>query len=349
MRSHQMDLPRRILVGQGVLDELGEFLKDLRLTGKLLLVSGENVRPRIYEQVISTLKNTEFECKWYLAHAPESKDVEEASNMAQNEKVNLIVGIGGGKSVDVAKLSAHRMNLPFISVPTSASHDGITSPFASIRGLGRPYSYPCKPPIGILADIDLISEAPPRLLSSGCGDLIAKITAVRDWEFARDDVKEYFAKYAAKLALMGAEMVTREAEHTDLKDREVVRDIVEALISAGVAAGIAGSSRPCSGSEHLFTHALDLISTNSGLHGEKCGIGTILMSKLQGSDWEKVANALEALKAPTKASQIGISDEDVVRALVSAQSVRPERYTVLSRNKLDEEKAADLAKATGVI
>ncbi len=344
-----MDLPRRILVGQGVIQELGEFLKGLGFAGKLLLVSGPNVKPRVINQVMPTLTNNHFESVWYLAHAPGTKDVEEASSIAKSEGVNLILGIGGGKSVDVAKLAAHRMNLPFISVPTSASHDGITSPFASIKGLDRPYSHPCTPPIGILADIDLISEAPSRLLSSGCGDLIAKITAVRDWEFARDDVKEYFAKYAAKLALLGAEMVTREADHIELKDKEIVRDIVEALISSGVAAGIAGSSRPCSGSEHLFTHALDLMSTNSGLHGEKCGIGTILMSKLQGKDWEKVKDALTAVKAPTTASQIGISSEDVIQALVTAQSVRPERYTILNRQKLDRQKAVELAKTTGVI
>lgn len=349
MRSHQMDLPRRILVGQGVLQELGEFLKDLGFAGKLLLVSGPNVKPRVNNHIMPTLTNNRFESVWYLAHAPGTKDVEEASSIVRSEGVNLIIGIGGGKSVDVAKLAAHRMNLPFISVPTSASHDGITSPFASIKGLDRPYSHPCRPPIGILADIDLISEAPSRLLSSGCGDLIAKITAVRDWEFARDDVKEYFAKYAAKLALLGAEMVTREAEHIDLTDKEIVRDIVEALISSGVAAGIAGSSRPCSGSEHLFTHALDLMSTNSGLHGEKCGIGTILMSKLQGKDWKKVKDALTAVNAPTKASQIGISSEDVVQALVMAQSIRPERYTILNRQKLDRQKAVELAKTTGVI
>ncbi|MEE9134963.1 MAG: NAD(P)-dependent glycerol-1-phosphate dehydrogenase [Nitrososphaerales archaeon] len=349
MRSHQMDLPRRILVGQGVLEQLGEFLKGLGFSGKLLLVSGPNVKPRVNDQVMATLAKSQFESVWYLAHAPGTKDVEEASSIVRSEGADLIIGIGGGKSVDVAKLAAHRMNLPFISVPTSASHDGIISPFASIRGLGRPYSHPCRPPIGILADIDLISQAPSRLLSSGCGDLIAKLTAVRDWEFARDDVKEYYAKYAAKLALLGAEMVTREAEHIDLGDKEVVRDIVEALISSGVAAGIAGSSRPCSGSEHLFTHALDLMSTNSGLHGEKCGIGTILMSKLQGKDWKKVKESLIAVNAPTKASQIGISSEDVIQALVTAQSVRPERYTILNKQKLDRQKAEELAETTGVI
>src|SRR5437879_7166562 len=93
-----------------------------------------------------------------------------------------------------------------------------------------------------------------------------------------------------------------------------VRDIVEALISAGVAAGIAGSSRPCSGAEHLFSHYLDLLAPGVGLHGEKCGIGTIMMSKLHGLDWEGVRSALEQVKATTTASEMNLKEEQVDEA-----------------------------------
>ena len=78
-----------------------------------------------------------------------------------------------------------------------------------------------------------------------------------------------------------------------------VREIVEALISAGVASCIAGSSRPCSGAEHLFSHAVDKLEPGVGLHGEKCGIGTILISKLQGQNWKQIVKALKDVGAPT--------------------------------------------------
>ncbi|HYC11972.1 MAG TPA: iron-containing alcohol dehydrogenase, partial [Nitrososphaerales archaeon] len=116
-----------------------------------------------------------------------------------------------------------------------------------------------------------------------------------------------------------------------------------------VAAGIAGSSRPCSGSEHLFSHYLDILAPDSGLHGEKCGLGTIMMSKLHGIDWRRVRSALRNVGAPVEASQIGVDEDTVVESLVKASSIRPDRYTILSTKRLDRESAALLAKSTGVI
>jgi len=259
------------------------------------------------------------------------------------------VGIGGGKSVDVGKLAAFRKGLPFYSVPTSASHDGISSPFASLKGLDRPYSLMAKPPVGILADIDVIASAPKRLLSAGCGDLVSKLTAVKDWQLAHRVKGEYYGSYSASLALMSAGVVLEKSKMLGKFGKESVRELVEALISAGVAAGIAGSSRPCSGSEHLFSHYLDMVAPDSGLHGEKCGIGTIMMSKLHGIDWRKVRAALKNVGAPVEASQIGVDDSKVVESLVRASTIRPDRYTILSRRKLSAKSARDLARSTGVI
>ena len=96
------------------------------------------------------------------------------SVMRASRDARCIIGLGGGKSVDVGKLAASKLNLPFFSVPTSASHDGIASPFASIRGTDKHYSIKAKPPLGILADVEVIAAAPPRLFAAGCGDLVAE-------------------------------------------------------------------------------------------------------------------------------------------------------------------------------
>ena len=241
------------------------------------------------------------------------------------------------------------MHLQFYKKTTSTSHDGISSAIASLKGLDRPYSVMAKPPVGILADIVVISSAPHRLLASGCGDLVSKLTAVKDWELASRVTGEYYGSYSASLALMSANVVLDHAKRLGRFDKDSVRELVEALISTGVAAGIAGSSRPCSGSEHLFSHYLDMVAPDSGLHGEKCGIGTIMMAKLHGIDWRRVRSALRAVGAPVEASQIGVDDSKVVEALVRASSIRPDRYTILSRRKLGPGGARALAKGTGVI
>jgi glycerol-1-phosphate dehydrogenase [NAD(P)+] len=188
------------------------------------------------------------------------------------------------------------------------------------------------------------------LLAGGCGDLVGKVTAVKDWELARDEKGEYFGSYAANLAYMSARIILAESEKLKQRDQFGVRTIVEALISAGVAACIAGSSRPCSGSEHLFSHAVEYVAgPNNGLHGERVGIGTIMMAKLHGLDWEKIAATLKNVGAPTTAAEIGLDEENLVKALVTAHSLRPDRYTILSKVKLDKKSARELAKSVRVI
>jgi glycerol-1-phosphate dehydrogenase [NAD(P)+] len=125
--------------------------------------------------------------------------------------------------------------------------------------------------------------------------------------------------------------------------------IVEALISAGVASCIAGSSRPCSGAEHLFSHALDRIAPGKGLHGEKCGLGAIMITKLQGKDWKKIVKTLKDIGAPTTAKQIGLKEDQIIEALMIAQDLRPERYTILKEIEMTERRARNLAKSTKVI
>ena len=341
---HLMELPTKVLIGDGVISKLGDFVRDSAGDKKVVIASGSSVAARVRAAVDSALGDAPA---WVEVTAADTANVQKVMSAAGAS--GCIIGVGGGKSVDVGKLAAFRLHLPFYSVPTSASHDGIASPFASLKGLDRPYSVMAKPPVGILADIGVIASAPRRLLAAGCGDLVSKLTAVKDWQLAHRVTGEYYGGYSASLALMSADVVLQRSRTLGKFEVDGVRDLVEALISTGVAAGIAGSSRPCSGSEHLFSHYLDMAAPEAGLHGEKCGIGTIMMAKLHGIDWRRVRSALRNVGAPVEASQIGVDDSQVVQALVKASSIRPDRYTILSRKKLNMKTAAALAKSTGVI
>jgi len=319
-------------------------VKDSAGGQRVIVASGSNVVSKVRKAVESALPQEPI---WVEVAEADTQSVDRV--VAAAAGTGCIIGVGGGKSVDVGKLAAFRLHLPFYSVPTSASHDGISSPFASLRGLDRPYSVMAKPPVGILADIEIIASAPKRLLASGCGDLVSKLTAVKDWELAHKVTGEYYGGYSASLALMSANAVLSRSKTLARFGKEEVRDLVEALISTGVAAGIAGSSRPCSGSEHLFSHYLDMLAPESGLHGEKCGIGTIMMAKLHRIEWKRVRSALKNVGAPVAASQIGIDDSAVIEALTKASTIRPDRYTILSKKKLTRKSATDLARSTGVI
>ncbi|NOJ27938.1 MAG: NAD(P)-dependent glycerol-1-phosphate dehydrogenase [Nitrososphaera sp.] len=349
--KHLMELPRKILIGDDVLAEIGLFVKSLDSgAAQVAVITGETVMEKAGKQCKQSLAESGLKSKWHVVYDSSIDTVNRLYEKIRKDKPDFVVGFGGGRSVDVAKMAAHRLDRPFLSVPTSASHDGISSPFVSVRGTEKPYSIKANTPIGVLADINLLAQAPPRLLAGGCGDLVAKITAVKDWELARDENGEYFGSYAANLAYMSAKIILDESEILKRKDKFSVRTIVEALISSGVAACIAGSSRPCSGAEHLFSHALEYVAgQDCGLHGERVGLGTILMAKLHGLNWQRISGALKKMGAPIRAKDIGLTEDQVVKALVKAQSLRPERYTILSKIKMDEKTALSLAKSVNVL
>ena len=347
--NHLMELPRRILIGNDVIYQLGSFIRDLNdKTSIVAVISGNTVKARVGKECVEALDGSSMKHIWIETPNASMNDIDSSQSLVRKEQPNFIVGVGGGRSVDVAKMISFNLNIPFISVPTSASHDGISSPFVSIRGRDKPYSLKAHAPIGVIADTKLISEAPYRLQASGCGDLIGKITAVKDWELARDDNNEYFGSYAANLANMSAKIIIENS--SKLSYRANIRTIVEALISAGVASCIAGSSRPCSGSEHLFSHALEYVAkTNCGLHGERVGIGTIMMSKIHGLDHDIIIKTLQNIKAPTTAKEIDVTEDQIIQSLLIAQSLRPERYTILNKIKMDKGSAREIAKSVSVI
>ena len=347
MRSHTMELPRKIVVGEKNISDIGNFLKSLDDPNSVSLISGNNVKKIVQRKIEKSLSGSKIKYIWHLAKTIDRKSLNEIENKVRQSKSDLVVGIGGGRSVDIAKMIGFNIDKPFVSIPTSASHDGIASPFVSVKG-ARPHSLVATAPLGVFVDVDIIKKAPRRLLASGCGDLIAKITAVRDWQLGRDKTGEYYGRYSADLALMSAKILMESS--TDFSKKGLnAREIVEALISAGVASCIAGSSRPCSGAEHLFSHAVDKLEPDVGLHGEKCGIGTIMIAKLQGQDWKKIVKTLKDVGVPTTAKEIGLKSGILAKALTIAQSLRPERYTILKEVNMTEKKAITLAKSTKVL
>ena len=345
--SHTMELPRQIVVGEKNIDRVGKFLESLSKPKKVSIVSGKNVKKIIGKKIDGSLKRSKIRTVWHLAISNHMSTLKEIEKKIRKDKSDLIIGLGGGRSVDVAKLCSFNLKIPFVSIPTSASHDGIASPFVSVRDK-KPHSLIATAPLGVFVDVDVIKRAPRKLIASGCGDLMAKITAVRDWELGRDKTGEYYGRYSADLASMSAKILIESASTFSKKGLDV-RVVVEALISAGVASCIAGSSRPCSGAEHLFSHAVDHLEYGIGLHGDKCGIGSIMIAKLQGQDWRKIVTTLKNVGAPTTAKEIGLKPKVLAKALTIAQSLRPERYTILKEEKMTERKALKLAKSTKVL
>lgn len=259
--------------------------------------------------------------------------------------MDFLVGVGGGRPIDLAKQAGFNKNIPFVSIPTAASHDGFGSARSSIRQAGRKTSMQAIPPIAVVADTTIISRAPSRLLAAGVGDIVSNQTAVLDWRL--DGQKADYSEYAAALSEMAAQLVEDGIEKVASGTEEGVRLVVKALISSGVAMSIAGTSRPASGGEHKFSHWLDANSDNPALHGEQCGLGSIVTMYLHGGDWEKIRDTLKAVNAPINSKGLGMDDGMVLSAFINSKEIRPQRTTIL--DKTEPKAIEEAALATGVI
>ena len=344
-----MQLPREVIVGRGTLTRVTEVAQRLGLSGSALIIAGTKSCEVAGKKVGDLLERTGINVDTLLVEKITLKDILMVEDRIKEWKPRVLIGVGGGTKIDAAKLSSSRQGIPFISVPTTLSHDGIASPLASVKGLDKPYSVMAQAPLAIIADTDIIAQAPWRSVISGCGDAIAKFTAVKDWQLAHEEKDEYYGEYAASLALMSATLVMENAKLIQPGSDDGLRVLLEALISCGVAMSIGGSSRPCSGSEHLFSHALDMVKCPHAMHGEQCGVGSVLSAYLHKADWKRIRNTLKQIGAPTTARELGVKDEDLVKALEMATSVRPERYTILHKLNLDREACEKVSKTTGVI
>ncbi len=347
---HIIDIPKKVVVGYDILDRADVFLRMVYPRGlRVHLVTGPNVYSRFYPRLKAALEGAGFELSYSIADDASVETARRVAEEAREIDADVIIGFGGGRSIDLAKFAAKESGKSFVSMPTVASHDGITSPFASLRGFEKPMSVKAKTPDLILIDVDVVASAPRRYNMAGFGDLIGKFTSVRDWRLAHKLRGEYYGEYSASLALLSARHVSAYYREIALGTRTGLRVLLEALVSSGVAMGIAGSTRPASGSEHLFAHALSMVAENKPLHGEAVGVGTILMAYLHGLAWRKIKRLLKRVGLPVTARELGVSEDEVIKALVMAARIRPERYTILGERGLTREAAEELARRTGVI
>ena len=346
MRSRpprSMVLPRIVVTGPGVLEQLPAVIAELDLPERGLIVCDSNTLKIAGREVNEYLEIGGHQMKKVVVEGANSQELLRVEDALDG--FDFLVGVGGGRPIDLAKQAGFNKNIPFVSIPTAASHDGFGSARSSIRQAGRKTSMQAIPPIAVVADTTIISRAPSRLLAAGVGDIVSNQTAVLDWRL--DGQKADYSEYAAALSEMAAQLVEDGIEKVASGTEEGVRLVVKALISSGVAMSIAGTSRPASGGEHKFSHWLDANSDNPALHGEQCGLGSIVTMYLHGGDWEKIRDTLKAVNAPINSKGLGMDDGMVLSAFINSKEIRPQRTTIL--DKTEPKSIEEAALATGVI
>ena len=320
-------IPACMKVENGARAKIGFYLKESGIRTAVLFF-GNGLIELFGKTVMESLGDAGIQVLNY--HEFDSVHLKDVTDLAFHlpGQAQAVIGIGGGKVIDVAKYCGFLRKLPFISVPTSASSDGFSSASASLLIDGKRNSVPARMPYGIIADTAVIKDAPVRFLYSGIGDMASKITALYDWQFEEDCGHAEVNDFAMMIAKKAVNSFVR-TPFQSIKDDLFLKELLDSLAMSGVANEIAGNSAPTSGSEHLISHALDKISDAPQLHGIQVGVATYLMSLVQNHRSLRIHTIFTDTGFFDYVETLGLSIREYETAIDLAPSIKPFRRTYL--------------------
>ncbi|MBR1930283.1 MAG: iron-containing alcohol dehydrogenase family protein [Lachnospiraceae bacterium] len=323
-------------IKKGAINSVETTLRINNISGKILYIPdtyvdslyGAIVRPQI--EAIGQIKEQTVENNT-IAYAMEVAERVIATD------VDCIVSMGGGKTLDVAKYAAFISKRPFLSIPTTMAHDGIVSPIAVLkREDGKPKSLGCAMPTMMIMDTGLIASCPSHLIKAGIGDTISNYMALKDWDFAVSRGKDEMNGYAYMMSRTSLDALMKT--QFDRLCPEFLEVLANSLVLSGIAMDYAGSSRPVSGSEHLFSHALDYYCEKQNLHGFNVALGTVAVLKIIGEDPAPVVSYLKKFEVDINPKHMEITEDTFVYCMQHATEMRNNRYTYLHEADLNEDK-----------
>ena len=317
----------------GGIYQVANVLKQNNISGNILYISdpvvdalyGEIVRPQI--ESVGRIKQ----------EIVDNNTISYSMNVAERviaSEVKCIVSMGGGKVLDVCKYAAYIAKTPLLSIPTTAANDGLASPIAVLkRQDDKPKSLGCAMPSMILIDLDVIVAGPKQLIKAGIGDTISNYMALQDWKLACDRGMDTMNEYAFLISQCALDALMKSQYQSISSD--FIRVLVNSLVISGIAMDLSGNSRPVSGSEHLFSHALDYYCPQKNLHGIQVALGTVAVLKLIGQDYSQVLNYLRQFEVDINPAHLGIEEDIFIYCMQNATQMRTNRYTYLHEAQLD--------------
>ena len=324
--KREVEIPSLVRIKPGALDRLGIYLGRAAFR-RVVLLHSEGLPGTIIERAKNAMASEQIDLVQDLAVADGALETMESIAIDLPEHTDCIVGVGGGKALDVAKLVATRAEVPMFTLPTSLSNDGFASPQSSLTIDGKRKSLPANMPRGVIVDTEVCLAAPKILWLSGVGDLVAKVTAVRDWKLAFHHDGTLVDDFAALLSDASVFQFMGRPE----RDLDGIRLLATALMLNGISMAICGSSRPASGSEHLISHALDATSKRPRLHGLQVGVATYILSQLHGSGTDNIRTLFDSTGFWKVIRADPFSRAEWKTAIELAPTVKANFHTILSK------------------
>lgn len=351
-KSHKVDI-QAIRVGSGVIQELPGILRDLGASHIFLVAdnytyeaAGRQVEQLLDQAGLSYHKRV-FQTETPLVPNEYALGSVLAAMTSQDD---MLLAVGSGTLNDVTKYVSARTGIPYVIAATAPSMDGYASTVAPTILDGFKTTLPAVYPAAIVADVDILKDAPMPMLTAGFGDIIGKFTSLADWRLSHQLNGEYYCPEVAGVIEAAVETCAANAKALAQREPQAIQAVTEALILSGLAMGMVGVSRPASGAEHQMAHYWEMDALRRGeehpLHGNAVGVGTVLAASLyemaaeylpQGfaaPDKGQILVCLQAAGSCADPKELGIRRELCLESLLHAMELR-DRFTV---QKLLEQK-----------
>jgi len=276
------EIKMKVEIGQGLLPKTAELLKDF--PRKILVVADKNTLAAS-DGILEVLKNGGFD---FALHCYDNCVEANITDVREIEKIlasyDGVLAVGSGSIGDICRMASFNAKKEFAVFATAPSMDGFASNAAPIIFGSFKETVQCHGPSVVIGDTDILAKAPAVLKSAGFGDIIAKYIALVDWKIATLVSDEYYCPKVASMMEDALEKTMSLADKVTQEDTETAHALMEALVLSGLCMILANSTRPASAAEHLVSHYIEMKKLERQermpFHGEKVGIGTLLITNL---------------------------------------------------------------------
>ncbi len=325
---------REILIKPKLIEKARELLSGIDLMrGKIIVISDENT----YEIAGMAVKER-LKSDFFILPGKAKADLDNIEAIRIVIKgYGAVVAVGSGTISDLCKYASYLESIPYAVFATAPSMNGYASITASIIKDNIKKSYMAHLPKGIYFDVNIIANAPIRLIKSGFGDLMCRSTAESDWLLSHYLLDTDYTKEPFEWLLPLEKKLIKNAHLIPKRDPKTLKLLCEALIVSGLGMTLCTGSYPASQGEHMIAHYMETHYSNDSLHGEQIAVTTSIMAELQenilnttpeiiesypeGSvkyGLEKSINLKNWQKAKDHIDKIRISSQDIKAILSSA-------------------------------
>lgn len=272
-----------IAIYKGAIEKLGQVKEDLGYNKGLIIIDS-----LLYNLIGDSIKtslevgNVDYDvCLFDTPHVLPNEASIVKIMVDMNETIDFLIAVGSGAVNDLARFISSRCQIPYISIPTAASMDGYSAEVSLLVLNGVKKTITATHPILIYADIDILKNAPVKLVAAGFGDLICKKTAAFDWKISNIINGESYCQNTIDIVNEIVERTAENALKISERDEEAIKTLAEGLMISGLAMHWVGKSRPAAGAEHHLAHFLGMKAMMNQkpvhLHGIEVAVMTLIM------------------------------------------------------------------------